>query len=363
MRNGLQYAATALFFAAVAWVLWRAGGAMREQDVMGNFSVLFEETRWNISASLLDHSADTVYWRTLAIAVFNTLAVGIPAILIATVLGVLVGVARVAPNKALSSFTRLYVEIFRNVPVILQVVFWYGVLLNGPRVADAITIGSGVVITNRGISVAAPELSLIMALTVFACLVAGILLFAVSKRAATPGPLRMTGALCLMAGFVAVVVADYDLPTRQGLQYSGGLSIPLEYVALLLGLVLYAAAYIAEIVRGGLNSVPKGQIEAAAAIGLSPVATFFLVRVPLALRVMVPSLSNQYLFVMKGTGLGIAIGFAEIFQVTVTSINQSGKSIDFLVIMMLLYGLINFTIARAMSFANARLALKARADG
>jgi ABC-type amino acid transport system permease subunit len=231
--------------------------------------------------------------------------------------------------------------------------------------SKALSLGDTVFLANRGLFFPWPRMSLVQTASIVAALVAGLVWLIAARIARRRGRRLMSGrmaaaALTIFIFLVALpfVTAEYEVPVRKGLNFRGGGHITIEYMALLVGLTFYGAAYIAEIVRGGLNAVPLGQIEAARTLGLSPAAIFLLVRAPLALRLVIPPLSNQYLFLMKGTGLGIAVGFAELFQVTVTSINQTGKSIDFLVVMMLIYGAINFTISKLMLVANKQLSLR-----
>ena len=370
-----EYAITAVLVVGAGLVLWHAWAGMRAQGVIGDFSVLLEQTKWDVSSSVMPHSPAFPYWKTLLMALGNTLCIGIPAIILSTALGVAIGVARTGTNKALAGLARLFVDIFRNVPAILQIVFWYAVLLNGPSVSKALDFGHVAFLSNRGFWLPFPVLPATLWWLAFtACILVPLaalawhqvqmrrirVLQAKGEPVIAGADRLLAGALLLtLAVVIAILVlAPYDVPARKGLNYRGGISVSIEFLALLLGLVIYGTAYIAEIVRGGLNSVPKGQIEAARSLGLSKSAIFFRVTVPLALRLVIPPLSNQYLFLMKGTGLGLAVGYAEVFQITVTSINQTGKSIDFLIVMMVIYGILNYSIGRLMALANKRLALR-----
>ena len=346
----------------VIGLIWTTWTNMRAQGVVGDFGVLSQPTRWDLTSSIFPHSATFPYWRTLVVSIGNTLAAGVPAILFSTGLGIALGLVRTSGNKALSGLAKVYVEIFRNIPVLLQIIFWYTLLLNGPRVAQAASIAGCVFISNRGLYYPLPVLSAPGG-SAAAAAVAALLGIAIARRRAGAGSRPSLLWLAASAGSLSLLVcvfvlAAYDVPVRKGLNFVGGGHLTIEYLALLVGLTLYGAAYIAEIVRGGLNVVAKGQIEAARSLGLSKAAIFFKVRAPLALRSIIPPLANQYLFLMKGTGLGVAVGFAEVFQVSVTSINQTGKSIDFLIVMMLIYAVINLSITRAMALANSRLALR-----
>lgn len=359
----IELAIVVLVTAGLIWVGWTAWLRMREAGVIGNFSVLFTPTSWDLSSSVLPHHPSYPYWKTLLVAYGNSMLVGIPVILLATAIGVLVGVARVGENLALSGLARSFVDLFRNIPVILQISFWYTLLLHAPRAADALSLGDVFFLSNRGLVFATPVLG---PATLF-LLLAGIalVLFALFRGKAprsAPGASLLSRRNLAIAGAVLVlgvlVLSSWDIPERRGFAFRGGGEVSLEYIALLLGLTIYGAAFVAEIVRGSLNSVPAGQIEAAKSLGLKGWDIFWKVKVPLSLRMMILPLSNQWLFLIKGTGLGLAVGFAEAFQVTVTSINQTGKSVDFLVIMMAAFFVINFAVSRAAAAYNSKISLK-----
>lgn len=348
----------------LVWTCWLAWLRMRDAGVIGNFSVLFTPTSWDLSSGILPHHPSYPYWKTLLVAYGNSMLVAVPVILLSTVIGVMVGVARVSGNLALSALARSFVDIFRNVPVILQISFWYMFLLNAPRAADAFSLGDLVFLSNRGLAFPAPILNYV---TLW-MLVAGIALFVAvpflgrsAQGRGSPNTILNRRNLAIAGGVLILAVlafSSWEVPQRRGFAFRGGGMVSIEFTALVLGLTIYGAAFIAEIVRGSLNSVPLGQIEAAKSLGLKPWSTFWKVRVPLSLRMMILPLSNQYLFLIKGTGLGLAVGFAEAFQVTVTSINQTGKSIDFLVIMMVAFIVINVAVSRTASAYNDRIALK-----
>lgn len=346
--------------AGLIWVGWTAWLEMRAAGVIGNFSVLFTPTSWDLSSGILPHHPSYPYWKTLLVAYGNSVLVAIPVILLSTAIGVVVGVARVGENLALAGLARSFVDLFRNIPVILQISFWYAFLLNAPRVADAFSVGDLFFLSNRGLVFPAP----LLGPATLALLLVGIalVLIALLRGKASGAASLLNRKNLAIAGLLLVLAAlafsPWEAPVRRGFAFRGGGQVSLEFIALLLGLTIYGAAFIAEIVRGSLNSVPVGQVEAAKSLGLRNWDIFWKVKVPLSLRMMILPLSNQWLFLIKGTGLGLAVGFAEAFQVTVTSINQTGKSVDFLVIMMVAFFVINFAVSRAAAAYNDKISLK-----
>ncbi len=331
--------------------------------ITSGFSFLDRSTGWSYSFSLLERSIDDPYARTLLIGFLNTIFVGLISIVLATVLGFVIGTMRDSHNLGLQVISSVYVQIFRNIPLILQVVFLYALLIHFPGPRQAHSIADAIFMSNRGIMV--PVLAL--PLDVVAGLVLGSVLLGI-------GAVRFAGsarrALAIwLAGTIAAFFAaallltpdGQDLvsyPELKGLRFEGGLTLSVEVVAMIVGIVLYGAAYIGEVVRGGLAEVPKGLREAGESLGLGSFAVWWTIRMPMALRSIIPPLGNQWIFIMKATTVGVAIGFSDLFYIVSTSITQSGQTLELIAILMGAFLLVNFALAQVVNWLNARLALK-----
>lgn len=357
----------AVLLAAVTLVVtfvFTARQNLLDQGIATGFGFLDRSTGWPINFSLIDVSDRSPYWRMLLAGLINTLYVGITGIAAATVIGVFVGLARISTNAIISLFGTVYVEIFRNVPLILQIIFWYALLTHLPRLRDSYEIAGAVFINNRGIMLPSLALSpvdaVILAVGVIAALLAAV-------RWGGSRPFVAGGlALGFVVGLAVILMAIgheagtpyVSVPELKGLRFVGGVAVKPEFLAVFIGIAVFGGAYIAEIVRGGLLSVDKGRIEAATALGLRPYQVSRLVHLPLAVRAMLPALSNQYVWLMKATTLGVAIGYPDYFMVISTSINQAGQSIELLLLLVVGFLAINATISAIMNLINARMALK-----
>ncbi|MCC6470664.1 MAG: ABC transporter permease subunit [Alphaproteobacteria bacterium] len=342
------------------------------QGIATGFDFLQRSTGWDISFAVIDYTIRDPYWKVFLVGFLNTLLVGILGLVAATVFGTAIGMARVGQNPLLSFLGTVYVEVFRNIPLILQGLFWYAVLTHLPPPRQAFTLGGWFYLSSRGVY--APFLALptsglltLGGIVVGAVLAAVVALQIPTVQAARSLRRRVLSGILLaaVAAVVAVIALNYDarvglisVPQLQGLRFNGGMRLMPEFSALVVAIVFFGSAYIAEIVRGGLLSVNRGQIEAARSLGLSPFRVYRLVRIPLALRTIVPPLGNQFVWLMKATTVGIAFGFSDLFMVSSTAINQSGQTIEILLIMMSGFLLINYLIASAMNAVNRSIALK-----
>ena len=338
-----------------------------DQGIVSGFDFLSKSTGWDIGFSLLPISATDPYWWFFVNGVINTLFLGTFGLILATTVGALVGMARTSSNESAQLLGRTYVDFFRNIPLILQVIFWYAVFTRLPPPRNAMEFG-GILISNRGFY--APWLNV----SGLAVLIAALLLLAaiavpvwLGRRAAPDRrlPLRVGIAAILLLGAVLALwlgrkpdLPFVDVPALQGLNVRGGLRIPSEFTALLVAMGIYGGAYIGEIVRGGFKAVGHGQVEAAQSLGLSPWRTFVLVRLPLALRAMLPILANQYVWLIKATTMGIVIGFTDFFMITAVTINHSGQTLEAIFILMAGFLAINLTIAAIFNRINKAIALK-----
>ena len=342
------------------------------QGIATGFDFLERSTGWDISFAAIPYTINDSYARVFLVGFLNTLLVGTVSLIFATFLGTLIGMARVGQNPLLAFLGTTYVEIFRNVPLILQGLFWYAIVTHLPPPRQAFRLGDWLFLSNRGIyvpflAVPGQALALAAALIVIAALallaltqLPSVRQSAVHRRRGRWGILMV--ALC---GILGVLGHYFDpaqgllsYPRPQGLRFEGGLRLMPEFTALFIAVVLFGSAYIAEIVRGGLQSVSRGQLEAARALGLNPFQIYRLVRIPLALRTIVPPLGNQFVWLMKATTVGIAFGFSDLFMVSSNAINKSGQTIEILFIMMAVFLVINYAIASMMNALNRAIALK-----
>lgn len=348
-------------------VIWGAFSSARSNlNTMGltsGFAFLDRSTGWSYSFSLLERSIDDPYRKTLLIGFLNTLFVGFISMFFATILGFIIGTMRDSRNIALQVVSSVYVQIFRNIPLILQIVFLYALLIHLPSPKQAHTIADVMYLSNRGIMV--PVLTLPLA--VVAAVAVGSVLIGVACLKWVSGALMgvgiwLVGTVALTAlATVFFVPADSGLlsiPELKGLRFRGGLTLSVELVAMLIGIVLYGAAYVGEIVRGGLAEVSKGLVEAGESLGLGHLAVWWTIKVPMALRSIIPPLGNQWIFIMKATTIGVAIGFSDLFYIVSTSITQSGQTLELIAILMGGFLLVNFILAQLVNLLNARMALK-----
>jgi His/Glu/Gln/Arg/opine family amino acid ABC transporter permease subunit len=336
------------------------------QGIATGFGFLDRSTGWPINFSIIEATDRSPYSRMLLAGFLNTILVGLAGLACATCVGLAVGLMRVSSNLILNVLGTVFVETFRNVPLILQVIFWYAILTHMPSPRAAIDLAGLGFLSNRGLMLAAPAWSAldlaIIALSIIAALFA-------AHRFGGTRPLAPWGLA--LAGIVALSVVLLFLghepemplisqPELRGLRFVGGVTIKPEFSALLIAIMAFGGAYIGEIVRGGFLSVDKGRLEAARALGLSNAQINRFIRIPLAIRAMLPALTNQYVWLMKATTLGIAIGYPDYFMVVSTSINQSGQTMELLLLLMVGFLLINYTISGTMNWINGRLAIKGR---
>ena len=367
----VQAVALGLVVALLAFFVTTAHRNLVDQGIASGFGFLFRTTGWDIPFSLIDYSIRDPYWRVLLIGFQNTLFVGLFSIALATVFGTLIGIARISNNLILSLLATSYVEVFRNVPLILQGFFWYAVMTHLPPPKKAYELWDMVFLTSRGLYIPWVSLSdgqilfLLALVAVAVVLIWGLIKLPVVAAAPRRKGLVFLAVALATAGLAALALMTgreagaglIEAPVLKGLRFKGGLRIMPEFSALAFAIIIFGSAYIAEIVRGGFLSVPRGQREAATALGLRPWMVHWKVRLPLALRAIIPPLGNQFVWLMKATTIGIAIGFSDLFMIVSTSINQSGQTIELLLIMMTGFLIINYTISLAMNAINRAIAI------
>jgi len=339
-----------------------------DQGIATGFGFLERTTGWPISFSLTGVTPNSTYAQMLLAGLLNTLLVGGLALASATVVGVVLGLMRISRNLILTVIGAVYVEIFRNVPLILQAFFWYAVLTHLPSPRQALSLGGAVFFSNRGLMLPSLEIGRLHLLLFLAAAAAILVMGHRLRRHETLAARRIwpLAALAIAGLLVAALLTGRNgdaligLPHLQGLRFVGGTTLKPEFAALWIAMTVFGGAYIGEIVRGGFLAVDKGQIEAARALGLDGFRINRFVRIPLALRAMLPAVANQYVWLMKATTLGIAVGYPDYFMVVSISINQSGQTIELLALLMGGFLLINYSIGSALNLLNARLALKGK---
>ena len=358
---------TLLLAVTVIAILGAVRSAQQNLAALGitsGFGFLDRATGWDYSFSLVERSIDDPYWRTLLVGFGNTLFVGFVSIFLSTILGLIIGTARDSAHPAINAAATVYVQIFRNIPLILQAVFLYSVLIHFPGPRQAVTIADAVFVSNRGLMMPGLNLSLGVALGLLLTLLALAVALILRKVPLLRGFGIWLATSVWLCAVTAVVLCPeggtiLSIPELKGLRFVGGITVPVELVAMITSITLYGSAYIAEVVRGGLNQVPRGLTEAGQALGLSPGAIWGRNKVPIALRSIVPPLGNQWIFIMKATTIGIAIGYSDLFYIVSNSITQSGQTLELIFLLMAAFLLVNFSIALFVNWLNARLRLKA----
>ncbi len=303
-----QFAALLLVAACIAWLADNTLENMRNRGIQSGFDFLAQPAGFNISESLFGFEPSQPYWKAFLTGLGNTLKVALLGIILTTILGVMLGVGRFSRNILIRGVCVTYVETFRNVPLLLQLLMWYLVCVEWlPNVRDAEPF-LGIYLTKSG-----------LALPWFG-----------------------------------------DMPVKAGFGINGGLNLSPEFFALLLGLTIYTASYIAEIVRSGIASVPRGQHEAAYSLGLSRAQTMRLVQLPQALRVIIPPLTNQYLNLTKNSSLAVAVGYPELVSIANTSLNQTGRAVECIAVIMAVYLTLSLLTSALMGWYNRSAAIKER---
>ena len=359
---------------AIAWYL--IGNTTRNlaaRHIATGFAFLGRVAGIPIGESLIPYDpAFHTYGRALLIGILNTLKVSVIGIVLATILGTLIGIGRLSGNWLLGRITAFYVETLRDIPVLLQLLFWYALLHELPAPRQALPVGGVVFLSNRGVKMPLLDWQPAHSWAVLAFIVGvvGTVLWLRRCRArqAATGvrPRTWPVALGLLVGLPVVVWAalgaplHFDIPVLRGFNFQGGGTISPEYFALLLGLVIYTAAYIAEIVRSGIQAVPHGQWEAGGALGLRRGVVLRQIILPQALRVIIPPMTSQYLNLTKNSSLAVAIGFQDVVSIANTALNQTGQAIEGIAVIMAVYLTISLSISLFMNWYNARVALVER---
>ncbi len=373
----LKWLGQGVFLVALGAFFWivlnnMLAGLQRQGLALG-FSFLNSIASFDIAESLIPYDRTSSYLRAFQVGLLNTVVVSLTGIVFATLLGVILGVARLSRNWLVNRLAALYLEAFRNIPLLVFLIFWYlGVFLKLPRPKDAMVLPGGILLSNRGIGL--PWLVTDAGwltyrwILLLAVILALALVFWLRRRfplMSTLAAMGWGGLLLLGMGIAGWLMLPapplrWDYPAISGLRLSGGKIFSPEFMALTSGLILYTAAFIGEVVRAGILSVSKGQVEAAYALGLTPWLTLRLIIFPQALRVIIPPLTSQYLNLTKNSSLAIAIGYPDVFYVSGTIINQSGRAVEVIAMVMGLYLSLSLLTAAFMNWYNKKVQLVER---
>jgi general L-amino acid transport system permease protein len=376
----LQFLGQAVFIVSVAvlagFLYANVTANLSRMGLTVGYGFIRNPASFDIGESYLPYQASDSYGRAILVGIVNTLVVSVIGIVLATVVGILAGVARLSSNWLLRQVAGAYVGVLRNTPLIIQLMFWYfGVILQLPAVRSAVALPGSIYLTNRGFYLPwmqatetfAGWRSFILAAVLSVFLVWMGLKFA-ANRLGRVLPLGWYAAYILIpivilwTGWLAQRAAPLvaSLPVLTGLNFKGGMQLTPEFGALLLGLVLYTGAFIAEIVRAGIQAVSRGQVEAARSLGLTNGHTLRLIIFPQALRVIIPPMTSQYLNLAKNSSLAIAIGYPDLFSIAGTVFNQTGAAIEIVILMMVSYLSISLFTSLLMNIYNSRVRLVER---
>ena len=346
---------------------------MEKQSIASGFGFIEKEAAFEIGETLIEYSAADTYGRALVVGVLNTLKVSLVGMILTTILGTIVGVCTLSRNWLISKLGTIYVEVFQNVPVLLQLFFFYALFYEAfPAPRQALNPITGVYITNRGVDFAVPAPDPAWAVMGWAFAAAIVIIWVLNrwavKRQEQSGqqfPMFWVG-LGILIGFPLLTwilngaPTEMDVPVLKGFNFQGGRNISPEFSALLFGLVLYTASFIAQIVRAGIQSISHGQTEAAMSIGLKPSMVLKLVIFPQALRVIVPPLTSQLLNLTKNSSLAVAIGYPDFVQVAGTTINQTGQAVEGVALMMFVYLTFSLLTSAFMNWYNKKIKIVER---
>ncbi|TGD42639.1 ABC transporter permease subunit [Pseudotabrizicola sediminis] len=363
----------AVFLGGLAWLFYflfaNTTANLQRQGIASGFGFLSQRAGFDVSLSFLPFTSDSSYGRAFWVAVVNALVLSALGIVLATVLGFGLGLARVSKNWLIARLATVYIEIFRNIPLLLQLFFWYFAILRqlpGPK--ESLVLADLVILNNRGLYMPRPQVDQ-SGWVIMVCFAAGLCMALVMTLRARQQRLK-TGhgpkcwfwwpiglfALPLTAYVLSGASLSFVIPELRGFNYRGGMLMLPEMLAALLGLGFYISAAIGEIVRSGIQGVDRGQVEAASALGLGRRDIMRLVVLPQAMRIIIPPLATQYLSLAKNTSLAAAIAFPEIISIVAgTTLTQTGQALEAITLAMLFYMSVSLSIAAVMNFLNYRV--------
>jgi general L-amino acid transport system permease protein len=359
------------------WLYVNMMNGLRRVNLLPTFSFLTVPAGFPIAESVIAYDPSMTYGRAFIVGILNTVRIAVVGIILATILGVILGICRLSSNWLLRNVATAYVEIVRNVPLLLQLIFWFFLTKAFPRVQESIEVGGVIFLHNRGVTLAWPRLAdsfSAWAPWLVVGIVAGVVFYVVRRvqfvRRDRPGvalPYALLIAFGLaFIGFMATFFITgtwplvLEIPQLERFNFTGGITVTASFFALLTGLVIYTAVFIGEIVRSGIQAVSKGQREAARALGLTPGQTLRLVIFPQALRIMIPPMTSQYLNLTKNSSLAIAVAYPDLFYVASTINNQTGQAVPVILMLMVSYLSVSLITSLLMNWYNRRIQLVER---
>ena len=364
-----------ILLVALFWMLISNTAAnLKRQNIASGFGFWNATAGFDISQTLIDYKNTSTYGRAFWVGFWNTILVSVIGIVLATFVGFAMGIARLSRNWLVARLATVYVETIRNIPLLLQLFVWYfGVLKALPPPRQSLEFPGGIFLNLRGLYLPDPILKPGFAFVLAAFLVAvaasvAIAVWARRRQRLTGAQfptalvaLALIAAVTLLAFLIAGRPLDFEYAELRGFNFVGGLAIQPELMALTVGLVVYTGAFIAEIVRAGIQGVPKGQKEAAAAIGLTPTQTLRIVVIPQAMRIIIPPLTSNYLNLTKNSSLAVAIAYPDLVSVfSGTVLNQTGQAVEVILITMIVYLSLSLITSFFMNWFNARMRLVER---
>ncbi len=374
-RSAFYQSVTAIAVILFVWYLANNTiNNLERQGIATGFVFLGHPTGFGIGSTLIAYDESSTYLTAFYVGILNTLFVSFIGIILATIVGFIIGIARLSSNWLVSKLATVYIEIIRNIPLLLQILFWYFAVLGSlPRIKNSIEFGGFFFLNNRGFYSPRPifdDIALVAVVMLVIGIVATVVIFRwAHKRQDETGqqfPVFWTGlglvvGLPIVSFLVVGVPVTFEHPELKGFNFRGGWVIVPEFMALLFALTIYTGAFIAEIVRAGIQSVSHGQTEAARALGVRNAPTLRLVIIPQAMRVIIPPLTSQYLNLTKNSSLAAAIGYPELVAVFAgTVLNQTGQAVECIGMTMLVYFAISMVISLFMNWYNKRMMLVER---
>ena len=375
VRQGIYQAVLVVVLVAVFYMLITNTAAnLRKQNIASGFGFIHRTAGFDVSQTLIAYDNSMTYGRVFIVGLLNTLLVAGFGIVLATVLGFIIGIARLSSNWLVARLATVYVELIRNVPALLQLFFWYFAVLKAlPLPRQSLALPGGGFLNVRGLYLPAPVpqpgFDLVWLALLSAIVVSVVVALVARRRQLLTGKrfpvLWTTLGLITLVPFGAFIVLgrplSFDYPELNGFNFRGGVVLQPEFVALLLGLSIYTASFIAEIVRSGIMGVTKGQKEAALAIGLSKSQSLRLVVIPQAMRIIIPPLTSQFLSLTKNSSLGVAIAYPDLVSVWAGAVlNQTGQAVEVILVTMIVYLTISLLTSAFMNWFNRRMALVER---
>ena len=370
----IQALVIGIFAVFIYLLIQQTSANLERRGISSGFDFLSMGAGYDISIRLIPFTSEDTHLRAYFVGLLNTLMIAICGCFLATILGFLVGIIRLSSNWLFRNIAYVYVEFTRNVPVLLQIVLYYSILLHLPKIKQAIVLFEGFYLTNRGLYSPLPIVkdgfSVVLASFIIAIVLSIFIKKNLKRKQEQTGKqypiFLINSALIIFTPIIFYYIMgmpiEFEIPVLKGFNFKGGMVIRPEFIGMLLGLSIYTAAFISETVRSGIISVSKGQREASQALGLKNNLVMRLIIIPQALRVIIPPLTSQYLNLTKNSSLGIAIGYADLVHgFGGISLNQTGRAIEIMGMVMLTYLTISLIISLFMNIYNKSVQFKGNA--